>query len=120
MSCLRINRTGRVKTKTSSSNQCKATGHREYDYHVCIVVPSTNLDKNKFIIDHVKIHEIVEKEFKNISSCEEIALRIAKRIKQKLPKNNIQIMDLYILIRPVVPGKAPAWMEYSETGDFLK
>ncbi len=112
---------GRVKTNEKVPNQCKIEGHKAYDYLVALIVPSTNLDAHKFVLDHVIIHEMVSQIIENhMGSCEEICLRISERLNDFLPANNIHVMDIYIKISPVLRGnpKNRAFMEYSQTGNF--
>lgn len=122
MAFLRINRFGEVHTSNRSKNQCKDVGHTHYRYHVAIKCCETNLDRNKFIIDHAALHSVVERVFrKDMSSCEGLILEIRDKLVRECSRNKIQVVDMYIKLQPIVPGVTEnhAFMEYSMNGDFM-
>lgn len=122
MAFLRINRFGDLYTDRRSHNQCKDIGHEHYKYHVAIKCCETNLDRNKFIIDHAILHQIVTETFNSImSSCEGMILEVKEKIVRACKKHRIQVVDMYIKIQPVnlTASENHAFMEYSMSGMFI-
>ena len=106
----KINRTGVVTTNAVSNNQCKAIGHKKFEYHA-VVKCGPKLDHNGFVIDHVEIHKAIENCFKNgISSCEEMCKTCAESIIKACKKHGCKVISVYLKIKPV--GKdVKAFME---------
>lgn len=108
MSQLCLNRMGTVTAHHESFNQCKAKGQRDYEYHVKVICPAKNLDKDKFIIDHAQIDHAIQDVFKNeMSSCEFMAVEMADHVKKLLDKWKVYYTDMYIKIAPVLEPSQP-------------
>ena len=120
---LRINRFGRVETGHQSPNQCKDVAHKEYRYHVALACCATNLDRNEFIVDHIILHNEMEKLFqKEITSCEGMVIKMKERLLKVANKHGIQVVDLYVKLQPIIPGVPSeniAFMELSLSGKFI-
>lgn len=118
MSFLKINRLGVVKTNKKTVNQCKALGHEQYNFHVAITCCATNLNKDRFIVDHQEIKTLVQGLFDTkTGSCEDLCVEIANQVKKQF--KHIHAVDIYVKLWPVVPlSTDSAFMEYSETGKF--
>lgn len=112
---LTLNRKGRCKANHSSANQCKAVGHKLYDYEARITV-GPKLDKQGFVIDHLVIHNAVKDVFENsMTSCECLALNIADAIEKACKKHKCKVISIYVRINPVPKSKKDAVMAFMET-----
>lgn len=112
---LTLNRKGRCRARHSSSNQCKAVGHKVYDYETRVTV-APKLDHQGFVIDHLVIHEAVKKVFQQpMTSCECLALRIADTIEKACKEHKCKIKSIYVRLQPVPKDKKDAVMAFMET-----
>lgn len=120
MAYLQITRTGLVTTTLTSENQCKNKGHKAYFYTIKLKVASTSLDEDGFIVDHFDLAgvAIITLSFGTMDSCEKLCIQLAENVRTHLPK--LHIVEVYVKIQPQLEDgtTSPAYMEYSESGDF--
>lgn len=118
MSYLRINRFGTTLTNDTSPNQCKDVGHKQYRYHVTVTCHSKNLDEQGFIVDHLDLHDTMQKDMAKISSCEETVVKCAESIDRLCTNKGVNVIDIYIKLEPVTNKETVAFIEYSLSGKF--
>lgn len=118
MSVLCLNRMGTVVTRHRANNQCKVKGQHLYAYHVRVDCPANSINpKTRFIVDHAVINRIITDLFrKEISSCEQMCIDIAKVLKDSFEKSKVFYTNIYIKLSPVLPDNTQpvAFMEYYE------
>ena len=112
---LTLNRSGVCEANMISDNQCKAVGHKKYEYEARIVF-KPKLDEQGFVIDHTAIHAVVESVFGGgMMSCEQITLKIAKKIEKACREHGCSIISIYVKVRPVPASKKDKVMAFMET-----
>ena len=103
-----LNRSGKVSCETTSTNQCREVGWKNFEYNIKIHT-SLKLDKEGFIIDHSIVHESVKQAFANAGSCEELCLSIEHHVMLALILHDVEVRKLYIKVRPEA---GTAYVEY--------
>lgn len=86
-----------------TSNQCKDIGHKHYEY-LCKVAfnPSTKLDDNDFLIDHMDIDSTIQGCLIH-GSCERMHKTIMNNLLRKLESQGINVKAIKITIIPRYP-----------------
>jgi len=103
-----MNRKGTLITNKHTANQCKVTGHKFYTYHV-ILACSETLDDNKFIIDHLDIHQAITN-IRVTGSCEEIQKRIYRAVRQVFATTETTLFFYRCILTP--EADSVAYLEY--------
>lgn len=112
---LTLNRKGICSTKRKSKNQCKAVGHQDYKYKARIKF-HPKLDKQGFVIDHLDVHAAILSVFKGrMTSCEKLAIEIAKAIEKKCVKHGCSLISIHVKIKPVLVDAKDKVMAFMET-----
>ncbi len=113
---LTLHRRGKVEVVYDSQNQCKAIGHKKFEYIVTITAPATALDHAGYLLEHEVVHQLVKTACRASSSCERMCASIASAILSvKVP-----IQKLNVKLLPVVqkPDVVLAYMELNWTRPF--
>lgn len=88
----------------SNPGRCGAADTREYNYEVKVALPSSQLDKDDFVMDHNNIQKFFDDTFNKepwILSCEMIACRTVMHFFGELEKRNVQLIDVNIIAATV-------------------
>jgi hypothetical protein len=109
-----LTRVGTFSTNTKSSNQCKASGHKDYSYEIAITCKN-RLDGNKFLIDHVFVDASIQEAVVKIgmTSCEELCLIVTKGLEKLLKKNKVKATEIQLVIKPMGED-VKAYMTYKK------
>ncbi len=110
-----LNRMGTFSTKLTVSNQCKAPGHKKYNYTFRAVC-GLRLDNDGFVIDHARVDQQIQLATVRADSCERLCLLIADRLRNVFLFHGAELKEIYIKVSPVLRGKATpvAFMEYDQ------
>lgn len=107
-----MTRNGTIEVKIPTTNQCRKKDHTEFSYNIVILFHKhVQLDKKKFIIDHVEIDNALQAiHFQG--SCEEIQLLIVDTLNDlflynKRLKDNV--MAFKCVLKPVT-ADLKAWI----------
>lgn len=118
--CFCITRYGKVKMTSSHPNQCKAVGHKTFNYVVKIIVHKDNLNEQGFVVDHNNINKTVESVFEDYAaSCEDMALITAEQLKKLCEEEKVEPIGLYIKITPYTKNPTAAHMEYASSSQMM-
>jgi hypothetical protein len=112
-----LNRQGEFNPTDMTNNQCKGWGHGKYFYLLQLVFDGTlKLDDNAFIIDHQDVDDLVQ----NIvlkGSCEQMHMKIAKKLIPTLVKKALPLLACKCTIRPTLDPQGKAWLQYVSLKD---
>lgn len=119
VSILTMERKGILYTDSQQSdNQCKDVGHKHYSYNVKVVFASkVELDKDRFIVDHSRIDQIVQEAFQ-VTSCEGMHIDILEALVEGLEDQFPVAIKLTIV--PINPeGVANIGIIWSKKSKFI-
>jgi hypothetical protein len=104
-----INRFGSFQVNASDHNQCKDTGHKDFNYEVRVRC-EPELDDLGFVIDHHELDVAIKiQAFQPVmGSCEQFIVRVAQAIRDVLQEKGVVFTGIYLAIKPV---DAVAFME---------
>lgn len=106
-----MNREGFFYPSKMTHNQCKVEGHHAYRYELkCVFSQRTILDKDKFIIDHIHIDNLIAS-LRLSGSCEEMHQRILSALRNLFTDKGIPVAAIKITIFPEAP-KGVAHLTY--------
>lgn len=105
-----MTRTGKFTPSRRTENQCKAPGHKSYDYTLRMVfLGNMKLDEHQFITDHANVDGLIQN-MDLTGSCEQMHLKICGKLKEFFRKKAIPLCGCKCTIHP---GEgAAAYMDY--------
>jgi hypothetical protein len=119
-----MNRVGQIKLKADSKNQCKAIGHRDFQYQLRMVFDGTmKLDSRQYILDHQDVDTMIQK-IGFIGSCEQIHQVLMLKLVAFMAKKKIPMRAARCVLKPIintghvsrpiwsVDTSVKAWLEY--------
>ena len=97
MQLFKMHRFGKLNYLTRTNNQCKEPGHPYHTYEVMITCEN-QLDRDKFIIDHVHIDRVIQKI--EVSSCEDMCLNITTKVRNLLKRHAVKVKEIHVILKP--------------------
>lgn len=98
-----MERRGIFSPNKHTNNQCKDVGHNHYEYNCKIAFhPTTKLDENDFLIDHVDVNQVIQDCLLN-GSCERMHKRIMVNLQNILSERGIVAIAIKVTIIPKYP-----------------
>lgn len=104
-------RNGIIVPSKYTPNQCKVNGHPVYYYTLAMVFPkAVRLDKDRFIIDHQYVDNLITK-MGLTGSCEDMHRNICAAVQEFFAEKGIKLIACKCTIKPSESNNQ-AYMEY--------